>query len=295
MTLTPEAAEEQTSPHDAQREFEDRWGPRTGIAALVSGVLIIGGFIYSIAVAHSTNSKNHATQLLQVDKYPSDTVVPAILGAAGLILLPAVLAFLYKAVRYRKPDMTPIALYLAVVGPILLAIASVLYQGDLVSTAHDFAKLPEAQQTVKKADHLLKTGAYPIYGIVVPLTALSMAVAFVLINLNAMRVGLITRFLGIIGMIAGVLSVLFGGGTQILTLFWLGAIGLILINRWPGGRGPAWETLDAQPWPSRMEERLSAAQAKREPAPGGPAANGAAEEPSEPSPRAQRRKRKKRR
>jgi hypothetical protein len=183
-----------------------------------------------------------------------------------------------------------------VAGPLLLAFASVAYQVSLVKTAHHFADLPTIQQTKKEADHLLKIGSYPIYGILVPLTALSMAVGLVLINLNSMRSGLVTRFLGITGMIAGVLSVFFGGPTQILTLFWLGAIGLILINRWPGGRGPAWDALEERPWPSRMEARMAAASAQREAAGAdGPAANDAADEEDASSPRARRRKRKKRR
>jgi hypothetical protein len=32
-------------------------------------------------------------------------------------------------------------------------------------------------------------------------------------------------------------------------IFWLGAMGVLFMNRWPGGRGPAWETGEAEPWP----------------------------------------------
>jgi hypothetical protein len=296
VTVTPEAAEQHTSPRDEQREWENRWGKRAGVAAWISGLLIIGGFIYAAAFTHNVHSSNTAKQLLQVPRHPSDTVIPAILGAGGLLLLPIVLGFLYKAARYRHPDTPVFALYFSVVGPLLLAFASVAYQISLTKTAHHFADLPLAQQTKKEADHLLKIGSYPIYGILVPITALSMAVGFVLVNLNSMRAGLVTRFLGITGMIAGVLSVFFGGPTQILTLFWLGAIGTVLLNRWPGGRGPAWDALEELSWPSRMEERMAAASAQREAAASaGSAANGAAEPPDEPSTRAQRRKRKKRR
>ena len=42
-------------------------------------------------------------------------------------------------------------------------------------------------------------------------------------------------------------------------MFWLGALGLLFIGRWAGGRGPAWETGTAEPWPSAAERRGEAA------------------------------------
>ena len=36
-------------------------------------------------------------------------------------------------------------------------------------------------------------------------------------------------------------------GPLIVQLFWLVAIGVLFLGRWPGGRGPAWETGEADP------------------------------------------------
>ena len=33
-------------------------------------------------------------------------------------------------------------------------------------------------------------------------------------------------------------------------MFWLGALGGLFPGRWPGGRGPAWETGEPDPWPT---------------------------------------------
>jgi hypothetical protein len=38
-------------------------------------------------------------------------------------------------------------------------------------------------------------------------------------------------------------------------MFWLGALGALFLGRWPGGRGPAWETGEAVPWPTMAETR----------------------------------------
>jgi hypothetical protein len=63
--------------------------------------------------------------------------------------------------------------------------------------------------------------------------------------------------MAILGVIAGVLLVL-----QLVPLvpiviqaFWLGAIGALFLGNWPGGRGPAWESGEPDPWPSAAERR----------------------------------------
>jgi hypothetical protein len=41
----------------------------------------------------------------------------------------------------------------------------------------------------------------------------------------------------------------------ILQAFWLGAVGALFLGNWPGGRGPAWESGEPDPWPSAAERR----------------------------------------
>ena len=38
--------------------------------------------------------------------------------------------------------------------------------------------------------------------------------------------------------------------SPIIQLFWLSALGALFYGRWPSGRGPAWETGEATPWPA---------------------------------------------
>jgi hypothetical protein len=78
---------------------------------------------------------------------------------------------------------------------------------------------------------------------------LLLAVSFVLISMQAMRVGLLTRFMGYLGVFAGVL-VLFpiGSPVPVVQGFWLVALGVIFAGRWPAGQPPAWEAGVAMPW-----------------------------------------------
>ena len=79
---------------------------------------------------------------------------------------------------------------------------------------------------------------------------------WVVICLNAMRIGLLTRFMGVLGVICGALIVLpILSPLPIVQTFWLGAMAVLLAKRWPNGVPPAWTTGEAVPWPSQAEVR----------------------------------------
>ena len=71
-----------------------------------------------------------------------------------------------------------------------------------------------------------------------------------------MRVGLLTRFMGVLGMIVGALFIIpLGSSLPIVQAFWLVALGVLFLGRWPAGMPPAWVTGEAQPWPTQQELR----------------------------------------
>ena len=101
--------------------------------------------------------------------------------------------------------------------------------------------------------------------------ALVLAVGIVLVSLNAMRAGLLTRFMGALGIVAGVFQVravrLVAAMVQ---TFWLGGLALLLAGRRPGGDPPAWRTGRAEPWPTAQqaaEQRKAQAEAQAGTAP----------------------------
>jgi hypothetical protein len=124
------------------------------------------------------------------------------------------------------------------------------------------------------------------------------AAAFVIVALNAMRVGLLTRFMGVLGVICGALYAFPILPIPIIQAFWLVALAPLILHRWPQGQPPAWITGRAEPWPSsqQVRERASAernrveAQAIK----AAPAASDGAEPVAPAQPRPNRRKRKRR-
>ena len=90
-----------------------------------------------------------------------------------------------------------------------------------------------------------------------------MALSYVLVSMNAMRAGLLSRFMGILGVIVGALLVLplLPGGGNFLQLFWVVALGFLFLGRWPNGRGPAWDVVEPVPWPTAADVQAARAAA----------------------------------
>jgi hypothetical protein len=85
---------------------------------------------------------------------------------------------------------------------------------------------------------------------------IGLAFALAYTCLYAMRVGLLTRFWGSLGMALGVAALLL---IPQFTLIFFIYFGLLLVGKLPGGRPPAWAAGEAVPWPTpgeRMAKQL---------------------------------------
>jgi uncharacterized membrane protein YedE/YeeE len=143
-----------------------------------------------------------------------------------------------------------------------------------------------ADHTNSAATDALSPPAALVGQIIWQASALALGFAFVMIALNAMRVGLLTRFMGVLGIIVGVTFVLPLDQQGIIRVFWLGALGFLLLGRWPSGMPKAWVTGEPEPWPSQQqlrEQRQAARRGSAEPAPVRPERT--APPPAPPTPR----------
>jgi hypothetical protein len=77
---------------------------------------------------------------------------------------------------------------------------------------------------------------------------LGLVVLMVYLSLQALRAGLLTRFLGSLGMALGASMILILPIAVLAMLAWTGFVGLMFIGRIPSGRPPAWEAGEAIPW-----------------------------------------------
>ncbi len=82
----------------------------------------------------------------------------------------------------------------------------------------------------------------------------------------AQRVGLLPRWMGILGIFTGLLIFLPIGGAelQVIPAFWMVMMGILFVGRWPSGDPPAWAAGEARPWPTAAEQRAARQAARRE-------------------------------
>lgn len=269
-----------------QLAWEARFAKPAAVSAFLAALLIVGGTVVRQVVALADRPDNDRDFLRVIDENSGAFLASAFIQSASFLFLAVVLFYLYSATKARKPEFPVIAVVLAILGPILLAIAGPLSDISRLDIADQFVSA--GVETEKRAEDLLEDRSVAAAAVGSGGT-LAIAVAFVLININAMRVGLLSRFMGIIGAIIGGLYVLpILSGPLIVQLFWLIALGVLLLGYWPGGRGPAWETGEAVPWPSGAELRAQTAMDEvGEPDPGDA-------EPEERAPRKKRKRKKKR-
>ena len=239
-----------------QLDWEARWAKPVAAAAFVSVGFNVAASLYVSASIDTTPDADNTRELLRTVDSQSDVFVTgAVLSGIGTLLLAVVLWYLFNATRARRPELQKTALILAVAGPILLAVAAILVQLNLIDRAGEF--LASGPQSETRADDLVAERPALIQSLGLS-GALALAFATIMIAQNAMRVGLLTKFLGILGIVVGALYVLgmvFPLGTDVIRLFWLIAVGLVILGWWPGGRGPTWETGVAEEWLSPAQRR----------------------------------------
>ena len=275
---------------DEQLKWEKKTALPAALAALGSVVLAIAAGIYlGSSVPTATNDLERVRNFAS---HPTDLLIGSVLQGIGTALLAVVLWYLYRATKARRPETPSIALPLAVAGPILLGVMSVVGQVRANHLGDRFES--SGPQTLDRAKDLL---AEQNWLVIAPAAAAAVAtaIALVMISINAMRAGLLSRFMGALGAVIGVvyaLSIALAGGAGFLQLFWLPALAALFLDKWPGGRGPAWDSGEAIPWPTPAERRAEFEAAQQAPQPQ-PEAGETAEQTSSRS-RPKKRKRKRR-
>jgi hypothetical protein len=169
----------------------------------------------------------------------------------GVVLLQLLRMTLDRAGRVPRPTRI-----LAIAGPSLAALGVLVRMIGLVTNAASFAS--SSDHSTQAAHDATSSGALLVAGTIIgQLGIFGLAAALVLVALGAMRVGLLTRFVGVLGAIVGVLQILgpVSSASFVVTAFWLAMVGMLFLGRWPSGMPPAWEAGEARPWPTQQELR----------------------------------------
>ena len=220
---------------EEQLEWEARWSRPAAAAAAAGAFFLVASFAYGVSTLGSGNARGEKAQQLRIDEHAGDLLVIAGLNGLAVLAMGGVLVYLYYATRARRPELQKAALVLAIAGPILYMIVLIALNIVRIDIANDFAALGPDEQTNQAAKRLEDESILPDVGLIGLAPSLAFGFSFVLISLGAMRAGLLSRFMGILGIIVGVLYVipLLGGGPPIVTIFWTAALAVLFLDRWP--------------------------------------------------------------
>jgi hypothetical protein len=148
-------------------------------------------------------------------------------------------------------------MYLPAIGGVLMGVVTLVGAFGALADARAFLDGPRTVDAAAEGP-----GSFTVLGQVLLLPGgLALVAAYFLVSLNAMRAGLLTRFLGILGVIVGALVIIRIGPLPVVPAFWLLSLAVLFAGRRPGGELPAWRTGRAEPWPTAQE--AAAARAKR--------------------------------
>ncbi|HTW41119.1 MAG TPA: hypothetical protein VMD79_02250 [Solirubrobacteraceae bacterium] len=178
-------------------------------------------------------------------------IAGGVLAAIAFGVLTLILLLLLDATRFRRPETSPRWRSVVLGAGIAVAVVSVGREVASAIEAHSFAV--GHNFSIHAAERALSTGTADVLADYLGLLAtLALMVGMIATVLNALRVGLLVRWMAIVGMFAAVLIfVPIGGGElEVVQAFWMIMMGLLYIGKWPNGEPPAWAAGEALPWPA---------------------------------------------
>ncbi len=244
------------SPRRVQLAWEERWSRPAAFAAFAAVGFVIAAIV--VATQGVGGSGGDSELLRQVDEHRGSELISSILQAIGIGLLAAPLYYLFRSANARSERMRGQLVGVVIAAPLFLAVAAILTGVSTLHAASDFVanEVPRlmakgvglnsdraneiAKETIDQASLRSLSAGFGLGG------QLGFLVAMVYTCLYAMRVGLLPRFWGSLGIALGAVSFVFFQ----FALLWFIYLGLLLIGRTPGGKPPAWESGEAIPWPT---------------------------------------------
>jgi hypothetical protein len=232
---------------------ERRWARPAAIAAF--GVLLL--FIAAVVIGsgvESADPDNEAEQLRTFDENSGTLVASGVLQGLSIALMAVPLLFLFRAAQARAEKMRGALVGVTVAGPLFFAAAVILQTVAVSSVAGDFVATNGSGCALDDNDcieNLVTDDS--LYSVATGLSLagrLGLAAGMVYACLWAMRTGLLSRFLGTLGMAVGVATLLFG---PVFAVVYMLGLGLVFLGAVPGGRPPAWDAGEAIPWPAPGE------------------------------------------
>ena len=219
---------------------------RVAVATWASGVLtIVGAVLSGVGISGLPDANDRVVTVLdaigdlqsgseippgrlaaQVQWLGDHAVLPiagTLLVALGALLLFMPLSYLYRATKARNPQLTGFVIIMAAIGCVSFAVGRVASELSRYIGAAGFSGGDNSQ-----ALDALTPPAYSVGQILMLLGGFALGFTLVMLCMNAMRAGLLSRFMGVLGMIVGATFVLPLDQQGVIRSFWLVALGFLI-------------------------------------------------------------------
>ena len=258
---------------DIRRQVEAESARRTRLAVPA----FAGGFLYllSTIITYSTLRGAPTVGLLQgltpalegvaapavsprtpwiryVSHHAFGLLAGGVLDAVAVGILTLILLLLADATIFRRPQSFRPMRPLILAGGIGVVVVTLAHWVVNAIETHKFVVGHDHSNSA--VEHALTSNAPTELVAYLGLVAgLALAVGMIGLAINAMRVGLLVRWMAYVGIFAGLLILVPIGGTelQVVPAFWMVMLGILYAGKWPNGDPPAWKDGEARPWPSR--------------------------------------------
>jgi hypothetical protein len=229
------------------------------ISATLKGAPTVGlieGFSPALSGVANPAVSPRASEVKFISHHAFTLIVGSTLAAIAVGALTLILLLLVDATRFRRPAMWSAARPLVIFGGIAVAIVSVAHQIISAVETHNFAVGHDlSNHAVNQA--LAESTLNVVVEYLDLLAGLALATGVIATMINALRVGLVPRWMGILGIFSGVLIFLPLGGAEleVVPALWMVMMGILYAGRWPNAEPPAWAAGEARPWPSGAQAR----------------------------------------
>jgi len=227
---------------------ERRRGRVAAAAAVAAAAMLTGAAIWSQSISNDAPERNGPALLRFFDRHTTELIGSSVLRGIGLILLLAVTLHLWSAMKARRPEEPQVVFVMGVYGPIAAGIGTIVVGLALAIAATSFTD--KQFQTIDAADDAFRT--VQLIGLLSFSGSLALAFWFVKGSLDAMRMGLLSRLTGIVGIATGPGLVVASGLFQFVAPVWLVAVAAVFAG-FGVTQPPAWEAGEAVVPPSARE------------------------------------------
>lgn len=239
---------------------ERRWARPVAIAVVASVALFVTSQVVGSGLP--TDPDETGRVLTEFQDASGSQLIAAILGTIAVVLVSYPLFYLFQAAAARSERMRAALIGVTVAGPLFVGASLIAGWIAIDGAASEFVMGggDASASADKRADDLITDQAAAGASAGLQFAGgLGILVAVPYTALHAMRVGLLTRFWGVLGIVLGAAIILFINRPSVWAFLFSLALGFML-GIWMRERPPAWAAAEAIPWPK-------AAQARNEPPP----------------------------